>query len=290
MRVRILGTAAGGGLPQWNCGCPGCDTARMTGGGRTQDCLAITGDGSVWYLVNASADLRAQLLAAPELAPARHTRDPPLGGVLLTSGELDHTLGLLNLREAAGIEVYATPTVRAALPFAAALAAYTTVRWHPVVPGRPIPLAGGLTALAFAPGAKPPRYAGAAPGAGWTVAYRFTKTGTDTDTGTGTGTGGLVYAPGLARWTPEFAAGVAGADVALLDGTFATADEFGDGAAMGHLSIEDTLVHLAAHPGPEYVFTHLNNTNPYAHAGADVTDRLAAVGARIAMDGEILRL
>jgi pyrroloquinoline quinone biosynthesis protein B len=253
----------------------------MSGGGRTQDCLAITGDGSVWYLVNASADLRAQLLSAPELAPPRHTRDPPLGGVLLTSGELDHTLGLLTLREAAGIDVYATPTVRAALPFAAALAAYTAVRWHPVKPGRPIPLAGGLTALAFAPGGKRPRYAGATPGTGWTVAYRFT----DTNTGHC-----LVYAPGLAEWSPAFAAGVAGADVALLDGTFATADEFGDGAAMGHLSIEDTLVHLAAHRGPEYVFTHLNNTNPYAHAGAPVTERLASVGARIAMDGEILRL
>jgi pyrroloquinoline quinone biosynthesis protein B len=289
MRVRILGTAAGGGLPQWNCGCPGCDTARMTGGGRTQDCLAITGDGSVWYLVNASADLRAQLLAAPELTPPRHTRDPPLGGVLLTSGELDHTLGLLTLREAAGIDVYATPTVRAALPFATVLAAYTTVRWHLVAPGRPIALAGGLTALAFAPGAKRPRYAGreggATPGTGWTVAYRFT----DTSTGRA-----LVYAPGLAEWTPAFAAGIAGADVALLDGTFATADEFGDvsggGAVLGHLSIEDTLVHLAVHRGPEYVFTHLNNTNPLTHAGGAVTERLAAVGARIAVDGEILRL
>jgi pyrroloquinoline quinone biosynthesis protein B len=281
VNVRILGTAAGGGLPQWNCGCPPCHTARVGGASRTQDCLAITGDGSVWYLVNASADLRAQLLATPELAPARHTRDPPLGGVLLSSGELDHTIGLLTLREAASLRVYATAPVLAALPLGAALESYTTVRWHTVVPGEPIALDGGLHALAFAATSKRPRYAAASDGADWTVAYRFT----DDRTG-----GALVYAPGLARWSSAFFAGIAGADVVLLDGTFATADEFGDTHAMGHLSIEDSLPYLHAHRGPTYLFTHLNNTNPYAFADAMVIARLAAAGARIASDGETVRL
>ena len=281
MRVRVLGTAAGGGLPQWNCGCPGYDLTRAVGGGRTQDGLAITGDGSAHYLVNASADLRAQLLAAPELAPPRHTRDPPVAGVLLTSGEVDHTLGLLTLREAATVNVYATAAVWSALPFASILDAYTTLRWHPVVSGRPFLLDGGVQVTAFAPGSKRPRYARGADGDEWTVAYRFT----DTRTGRA-----LVYAPGLARWSDEFGAGIAGADVVLLDGTFATAAELGDAPTMGHVSIEDSVVHLADHPGPQYVYTHLNNTNPHAWPDALRDKDLARVGARIAVDGEVFRL
>ena len=281
MRARILGTAAGGGIPQWNCACPTCHVARAGGGSRTQDCLAITGDGSIWYLVNASADLRAQLLATPELAPAHLTRDPPLGGILLTSGELDHTIGLLTLREAESLRMYATAAVRAALPFATTLDSYLTVRWHTVVPGEPIALDGGLQALAFAAGDKQPRYAAGTDGTDWTVAYRFT----DARTG-----GTLVYAPGRARWSPAFGSGISGADAVILDGTFATADELSGGRAMGHLSIEDSLAYLGAHPGPAYVYTHLNNTNPYAFADATGAARLAAVGARIAADGEIIRL
>lgn len=281
MKVRILGTAAGGGLPQWNCGCPGCHTARTVGGGRTQDGLAISGNGSDWYLVNASPDLRAQLLATTELAPPPHTRDPPLRGVLLTSGELDHTLGLLTLREGPSLQIYATATVRSALPFGETLASYTSVHWHTVVPDEPLPLAGGLEVLPFAAGGKRPRYARVTAGAEWTLAYRFT----DQRTG-----GTLVYAPGLARWSSAFSAGIAGAEVVLLDGTFATADEFGDGRAMGHLSIEDSMVQLSAHAGPRYLYTHLNNTNPYAYADPVLASRLAAVGARVAGDGEVIEL
>jgi pyrroloquinoline quinone biosynthesis protein B len=281
VRIRVLGTAAGGGLPQWNCGCPGCDATRATGGARSQDGLAITGDGSVHYLVNASADLRAQMLAAPELAPPRHSRDPPLGGVLLTSAELDHTLGLLTLREAAVAHLYATATVRAALPFTATLAAYTTVHWHPLVVGRTIALAGGLEVTAFAPGTKRPRYATGMDGSEWTVALRIR----DPRTG-----GTLVYAPGLARWSEAFTAGLAGADVVLLDGTFASPTELEGAVSMGHVSIEDSLVELAAHPGPRYVFTHLNNTNPLARPNSTAEQRLARVGARIAIDGEVIRL
>ena len=98
MIVRFLGTAAGGGVPQWNCGCPGCGTARAAGVDRTQDSLAVSGDGSAWYLVNASPDLRAQVLAAPELAAPPGTRDTPVRGVLLSTAELDHVIGLPMLR------------------------------------------------------------------------------------------------------------------------------------------------------------------------------------------------
>jgi pyrroloquinoline quinone biosynthesis protein B len=281
MRIKLLGTAAGGGQPQWNCGCPHCAQARTTGRHRSQDCVAITADGSHWYLVNASADLRAQLLASPELAPTPGTRDTPLAGLLLTSGELDHTLGMLTLREAASIRVFATGAVLAALPFAATLAAYTDVEWCVVTPGSPFALAGGLEVVAFAPGDKRPRYAAARPGGEWTVAYRFS----DPCTG-----GVLVYAPGLARWSQAFADGIAGADVVLLDGTFATPTELGDAPSMGHLSIADSLPLLAAHPGPRYVYTHLNNTNPFASGRGLEADQLSAANAWIARDGEVFEL
>src|SRR5262249_36630577 len=139
---------------------------------------------------------------APELAPPRHTRAPPLGGVLLTSGELDHTIGLITMREAPALTIYATAAVRDGLPFAATLASYTQVHWHTVTVGEPITLDGGLTATAFAPSGKRPRYAGASATGEWTVAYRFA----DVRTGRS-----LVYAPGLADWSPAFAAGIQGA-------------------------------------------------------------------------------
>jgi pyrroloquinoline quinone biosynthesis protein B len=281
VKVRILGTAAGGGLPQWNCGCPGCQTARAGGGGRTQDCLAVSGDGSAWYLVNASADLQRQLAAAPELAPAPFTRDSPVRGVLLTSAELDHTIGLLSMREAKSVRVFATASVQSTLPFTAALSAYTHIDWCAVTPGQPIGLDGGLTVHAFAAGTKRPRYAHDARGTDWTVAYRFT----DERTGSA-----LVYAPSLAHWSRAFSTGIAGAKVVILDGTFARVGELGNTQAMGHLSIEESLPQLRAHAGPMYVYTHLNNTNPLAFAEPVTTARLAAAGARVATDGESLEL
>src|SRR5262245_13283896 len=203
MRVRVLGTAAGGGLPQWNCGCEVCERARTDGRHRSQDCLAISGNGHSWYLVNASPDLRAKLLSHAELGPAPGARASPLRGVLLTSAELDHTLGLLTLREADRLAVYATESVWAALPLRDILSSYTDLEWKPVGPGDAVSLEGGIVATAFAPGTKPPRYIGG-PAPAMTVAYRFD------DPATG---GALVYAPGLAEWSGDLQRGLAGAPV-----------------------------------------------------------------------------
>src|SRR5262249_4508135 len=129
-----------------------------------------SGDGSAWYLVNASPDLRTQLLTAPELVPGPGLRDTPLRGVLFTSAELDHTLGILTLREATSLDIYATAPVRAALtgPFPAGpiLSQYPTVRWHEVVPGDALLLDGGLAVQAVPLSAKRPRYAAALAGGG----------------------------------------------------------------------------------------------------------------------------
>lgn len=247
--------------------------ARERGWHRAQDGLAVSADGSAWYLVNASPDLRAQLLARPEFAPAPGTRDSPIRGVLLTSAELDHTLGLVTLREAEELTVYATSTVWHGLAVRGLIEPYTRLRWVALRTGEPVTLAGGVTVTPLAPGTKPPRYAADPNGPEWTVALRL-QAG---DTGTT-----LIYAPGLAAWTDEFAAAIRDAGVVLLDGTFATDGELP--GRPGHLSIADTLPLLP--PGPRYLYTHLNNTNPFAvgHAVFGRDD----VG--IATDGTLLEL
>jgi pyrroloquinoline quinone biosynthesis protein B len=235
----------------------------------------VTGNGSDWFLVNASPDLRAQLLALPEFAPPSGTRHSPLCGVLLTSGELDHTVGLLSLREAANLTVYATPTVWRGLPIRDTLAAYTCLQWVPLIPGHPLLLDGGVVVTSFAPGTTPPRYATDAPGMEWTVALRFCSVVSGRS---------LVYAPGLAEWSEEFAVGLAGANIVLLDGTFGTAREM-PSITGRHLPIADSLPRLPL--GPRYAYTHLNNTNPYSLRELRAP---SAVEVRIAEDGDIFEL
>lgn len=277
MRVIFLGTAAGGGLPQWNCGCASCDIARGTGLHRTQDCLAVSGDGEAWYLLNASPDIRTQILRTPRLAPRPGSRETPLRGVLLTSAELDHTLGIAALREAGTLTVYATAPVLAVNPATALAAHYTTLDPRLVTPGGAVPLAGGLVAEAVAISGKKPRYASNSPDAAdWVVAYRLTGGGRT-----------LLYAPCLASWTDAFAEAIAGADVVVLDGTYFREDELPGrtGRQTGHLPIEESLPLLARHPGPRYVYTHLNNTNPAARADTPEHAAVVAAGASIAPEG-----
>jgi pyrroloquinoline quinone biosynthesis protein B len=258
VRVRFLGTAAGGGIPQWNCGCPGCDAARIAGFNRTQDTLAVSGDGAAWYLVNASPDLRAQLLATPELAPRPGTRATPIRGVLLSTAELDHVLGLPTLREAERLDVSASATVLAGLrPVRTLLAAYCDVHWHPLVDGQPYPMTGGLEVTRWTIGSKRPRYAAAAEGEEWVSAL-------DIVDGAGRR---LLYATCVARWTDQLAELIDAADIVVLDGTFVTEHELAQAtgrgvpaSAMGHLPIEGSLA--VARPSGNVIYSHLNNTNP----------------------------
>src|SRR5689334_11485729 len=116
MRIRLLGTAAGGGFPQWNCNCANCREVRAGTGQaqpRTQSCVALSADGRRWFLLNASPDVRIQIESFPPLLPAPGTaRGTGIEGVLLTNADLDHTLGLLILREGRTLPVHATPAVR----------------------------------------------------------------------------------------------------------------------------------------------------------------------------------
>ncbi|MFI7674068.1 pyrroloquinoline quinone biosynthesis protein PqqB [Actinophytocola sp. NPDC049390] len=285
MRVVVLGTAAGGGFPQWNCACRLCVACRAGDvPARTQDCLAVRADDG-WYLVNASPDVRAQVLATAELAPGPGPRDTPLRGALLTDAELDHTMGLLMLREGGGLRVSGPPAVLSALGTVRdTVAGYGSWDWS-ATPALP-----GLTVSTFAVSDKKPRYAAASTEPGpWVVAYRIA------DPATG---GALVYAPCLRTWPDGFDEFVDGATCALVDGTFfAQAEMSGTGTstaaqrAMGHVPIDGadgSLVRIAKHPGTRWCYTHLNNTNPVLDRRSPEYATVRDAGVAVPLDGDVL--
>src|SRR3954463_5301567 len=165
VRVRVLGSAAGGGFPQWTCRCPTCEAARagIEARPRTQSSIAIRGAEGPWLLANASPDLRQQLQGLPA-GPTDGVRAAPVAGVLLTDAEIDHTAGLLLLRESSTpIRVYGGEQVRRALtdgyPVLRILEAYSGVEWCTVEPGTAAPLEGTtLEVESFGAGGDAPRY------------------------------------------------------------------------------------------------------------------------------------
>jgi pyrroloquinoline quinone biosynthesis protein B len=214
-------------------------------------------------------------------------RATPIRGVILTTAELDHTLGLPLLREAENLRVVAHPTVLGALGgLREALRPYTDVTWGGVAPGAEFVLDPGLSVRLLVVGEKPPRYASRAGQSGWVGAVRLT------DSATG---GSLVYAPCLPQWTPTFADFVAGASALLLDGTFHTDDEMtavvGRGRsarAMGHVPVVESLRCLAASGIGVARYTHLNNTNPMLDPASEARETLRRAGVDVAEDGEVL--
>ncbi|HEY7594596.1 MAG TPA: pyrroloquinoline quinone biosynthesis protein PqqB [Actinophytocola sp.] len=293
MKVRLLGTAAGGGFPQWNCACALCGLAGTPSvPARTQDCLAISPQGKDWYLVNASPDIRAQVLAAPPLTPGPGPRDTPLRGALLTDAELDHTLGLMQLRESRGLSVWAPPAVldalRTRLPVRDIVAGYGSWQWAP--PDEFPDLAVSVLAVSD----KRPKYARDSTVDGsWVVAYRLH------DPATG---GVLVYAPCLATWPAGFDEFVGGASCVLLDGTFYSAEEMtGTGTstsaqrAMGHVPVAGpagSLARIRAHAGSgtRWLYTHLNNTNPLLDRRSPQFRAVTSAGVEVPEDGATLDL
>jgi pyrroloquinoline quinone biosynthesis protein B len=300
VKVRLLGTAAGGGFPQWNCACALCVACRSGSPdvpARAQDCLAISPDGEGWHLVNASPDIRAQLIAEPALTPGPGPRDTPLRGALLTDAELDHTLGLMLLRESGGLPVSAPPAVLHALtdrfPIRDTVARYGDWRWQPMDVSARSSVAG-LAVSSFAVSDKRPKYARDSTVDGpWVVAYRIE------DPATG---GVLVYAPCLATWPAGFDEFVSGADCVLLDGTFHSAREMtGTGTstaaqhAMGHVPIDGPDGSLARirsidSPGTRWMYTHLNNTNPVLDRRTPEYRQVADAGVEVPVDGTSLDL
>ncbi|MGW6444676.1 pyrroloquinoline quinone biosynthesis protein PqqB [Lentzea sp. NPDC055074] len=292
MKAVLLGTTAGGGFPQWNCACALCVRARSGSlPSRLQDCLAISGDGTGWWLVNASPDIRTQIAACSSLNPGPGARETPVRGALFTDAELDHTLGLLTLRGGAGLTVWAPGAVLHALKdqfdLRTVIDGYAPVAWRQV-DDQPFDL-GGLRVTAIPISGKRPKYARSSTVDGhWVVAYRFA----DPVTG-----GVLVYAPCLASWPDGFDEVVAGADCLLLDGTFYAASEMGSAtgstsgqAAMGHLPITASLPELRRFPSVRRLYTHLNNTNPVLDPSSPESEKLREAGVEVPLDGTVIEL
>ena len=290
-RAIVLGAAAGGGLPQWNCGCENCRLARE---GRipslTQSSLAVTGDGVSWALVNASPDLRMQLAATPALAPGK-LRGTPLVSVLLTNGDVDHVAGLLSLRESQPFDLWATAEIHGVLaenPVFGALAPDLVARRSAGLE-TPFELAPGLGAQLFAVPGKVPLY------------LEEDDVVTDLEgeqtVGVELTAGGVrvLCIPGCATVTPDLAARIDGADILFFDGTLWRDDEMvaaglgaKTGRRMGHISMsgpEGSIAALAKLRIGRRVFVHMNNTNPVLRPGSPERSEAEAAGWIVAADG-----
>jgi pyrroloquinoline quinone biosynthesis protein B len=299
MRIIVLGSGAGGGFPQWNCNCPNCAGLRagtINALPRTQSSLAISDDGEDWLLVNASPDLRAQLERCPALQPARAVRDTAIAAVLIVDAQIDHSTGLMTLREhTKRLPVYCTPSVHSDLtegyPLLSVLEHYCGVEWRPVdaiggipievpeIPGvaiNPVPLPSE------APPYSPRRHH---PAEDDTIGLVFI------DKASGRR---CFYAPGLGEWNTRVIEEAERADCVLIDGTLWNDAELADrgaaaktGREMGHLAQSGDggmLDRLAPLPGRK-ILIHINNTNPILDEDSRERARLAELGIEVAFDG-----
>jgi pyrroloquinoline quinone biosynthesis protein B len=294
----ILGAAAGGGYPQWNCRCVVCRLAwdgdpRVSA--RTQASLAVSADGERWTLFNAAPDLRAQLAATPALHPRGELRATPIGAVVLTGGEIDQTAGLLNLRERQPFAIYATSETLGALgdnPMFNALAPDVVTR-NAVPIGAPFALPGGTSAELFIAPGKVPLY----------LEQGTPKTDAETGANVGVeitaGNARLCFVPGAANVTPALKERLARADVILFDGTLFRDDEMltsgtgtKTGRRMGHMPIDGADGSLAALSGlgKRRIYIHINNTNPILVEGSDERRMVEAAGWDVAADGMEIKL
>jgi pyrroloquinoline quinone biosynthesis protein B len=293
MRVHVLGSCAGGGLPQWNCG--GRNAVRARAGDpamppRSQASLAVSADGARWSLLGASPDLRDQLARIEGLHPRPGTRDLPLDSVLVANAELDHVLGLLVLREAQSFRILSTAWVRDALLTHHAAFRLLAPVWSAVPLDEPFALDrdGSLEARLFPLPARLPGYLDgllrAAPGS--VSGVRITDLRSRKR---------LVVLPSLPRLDAGTLAELEAADCRFVDGTFFAADELRalrpgapDAFAMGHLPIGGpggSLETLAKLPGRTLYF-HVNGTNPVLDAASPEAAAVRRAGLAIAADGD----
>jgi pyrroloquinoline quinone biosynthesis protein B len=289
----VLGAAGGGGYPQWNCQCPVCQLAwagDTRAKPRTQASLAISADGEQWVLLNATPDLRAQLLATPALRPRTGVRSSPIAAIVLTGAEVDQVAGLLTLRERQDFTVFATSDTMAALdanPIFGVLAAGVVTRTI-VARDQPFALPGGLTAELFAVPGKVAIYLEAENPA------LAAETGANVGVEIVCGSRRLAYVPGAAGMTAALRARLAGADVILFDATLFADDEMivtgtGDktGRRMGHMPLdgEDGTLAALAGLGGRRILTHINNTNPILIEGSAARRKVEQAGFEVAEDG-----
>ena len=299
MQVIVLGAAAGGGFPQWNCNCRNCDGVRrgtIRARARTQSSIAVSVNGMDWVLFNASPDVLAQIKAIPVLQPARAVRDTGIRAVLLVDGQIDHTTGLLMLREGQRLQIWCTEMVREDLttgnPLFHILGHYCGVNWHklPTAAGNHFSIDGierlSFTAVPLKSKAPPYSPHREDPHEGDNIGVRIT----DELSGRN-----LFYAPGLGEIEPHLEPFLAQADALLVDGTFWTDDE------MIRLGISSKRARDIGHlpqSGPggmisvlqplkaaRKILIHINNTNPILDEDSLERAQLNRAGIEVAFDG-----
>jgi len=305
MKIHVLGSAAGGGCPQWNCNCLNC--ARLRSGNphlkrRTQSSIAVSSDGQSWVLFNASPDILEQLYAMPAAQPARSIRDTGLRSIVLIDSQIDHTTGLLMLRESNHpLRIYCTEPVYEDLtqgnPLFNVLSHYCKVDWQPIrfKNGRfdfTVPEISDLSFTAYPLKSKAPPYSPHRldPHEGDTigVVVQDRRSGHQ-----------LFYAPGLGEIEPQLEPLMQEADCILVDGTFWREDEMAVlGIAqkyareLGHLPQSGSggmIERLAPMKKPRKILIHINNTNPILDEESRERATLTQAGIEVAFDGmEIL--
>jgi pyrroloquinoline quinone biosynthesis protein B len=295
MRLIVLGAAAGGGFPQWNSACPVGRRAWQRDPAarwRTQCSVALSADGERWILLNASPDLRQQILATPELHPRRSPRHSPIVALVLTNGDVDHVAGLLSLRESQRFALYATGAILDVLERNPIFDVLNPefVRRQRLLLEEPVELEGGVTVVPFAVPGKVPLY----------LEGDALQIGVETEDVIGLQLGDAqsekaFFIPGCARLTAALAERVRGAALVLFDGTLWADDEMirsetgvKTGARMGHMSLSGpngTLAAFAPLGVRRKILIHINNTNPVLLEDSAERAAVEAAGWEVAYDG-----
>lgn len=303
MYIYVLGSAAGGGFPQWNCNCPNCHgvrTGTIQAKARTQSSIAVSENGTDWVLLNASPDIRQQLFEFKAAQPARKLRDTGITSVILMDSQLDHTTGLLTLREGCPMNVWCTEMVHQDLtsgfPVFNMLKHWNGgLQYHEINPKQAFKI-NGFENLEFLPliikSAAPPYSPHRNdPHDGDNIALIIKDHKTQKQ---------LFYAPGLGKIDDQIMQIMQGSDCVMIDGTLWTDDEMQQtgvgtktGREMGHLYISGeggSLSYLNQLSTPKKVLIHINNTNPILNENSSQFAELKANGVEVAYDGMQIEL
>lgn len=298
MKIRVLGSAAGGGFPQWNCNCHNCQRIRqktMNGKARTQSSIAVSTDNRNWLLFNTSPDIRAQLEAFPAIQPKNGIRDTGIKAILLIDSQIDHSTGLLMLREGKPLDIYCTEMVKQDLstgfPIFKMLEDYCRVNHHPIphdgssftIPGMDDLRLHTQALKSKAPPYSPHRHD---PHDGDNIGVIIEQISTGKK---------VFYSPGLGEIEPHVLAAMHAADCVMVDGTFWTDDEMvtqgishKHAREIGHLPQSGPggmIEVLQGIPNTRKILIHINNTNPILDEDSAERQQLDAVGIEVAFDG-----
>lgn len=291
LRTCVLGAAAGGGLPQWNCGCDICNLARSGAiPPQSQSSIAVTSNGADWAIINASPDLREQLARVPKLHPTG-LRESPIRAVLVTNGDIDHIAGLLTLREQQSLTLFATREIHAVLranPVFDALNREVVTRTT-IALDTPFELVAGVQATLYAVPGKVPLYM-----EGDTVDTQLVGEQT-VGVHLETASASAHYIPGCAALRDDLKVRLQGADAVFFDGTLWRDDEMiraklsqKTGARMGHMSMsgpDGSIAAFAEMDIAQKIFVHMNNTNPVWNPASPERADAEAAGWIVAQDG-----